>query len=400
MPVAAAPCTPPALPPGVPDPAGARSAAERLWSAVGYDLRGWDITVDGDGWARRVTATPQLDGMPAPFPLTVTFGEHGRVEDASGFFATFARAGDLPRVGTAAGFARLQRGDVQWGGGWPGGIRRMQAGAVGASGVATPASGVVVPAAAATGGGVNGAEAAGGAATRAPASGGAVDKGADGSGRASDQGTATVSATPAPPPASKTAPASAAPARGPAPSDAGSAPSTASVSTRPMPPDTIPVITVVITSVQPALSLVEAADHTAWLLPAYEFVAKDGGRYTVLALADDAITTPTVQPPASTPTNPVPPASPPTNPVSPSATSGTVAPPGSATPPITPSVPRPSVAPGPPVTKPGPLTSEPGPLPGPDQRPPDATPGTVPRSSVPPPAPSTSEAELTAPPTT
>lgn len=51
-------------------------------------------------------------------------------------------------------------------------------------------------------------------------------------------------------------------------------------------------ITVTLVSVEPALTMVWAADNTIWMLPAYSFASADGGIYTVMAVDDAYIQQP------------------------------------------------------------------------------------------------------------
>ena len=86
----------------------------------------------------------------------------------------------------------------------------------------------------------------------------------------------------------------------------------------PVPPDIAPVcatdmdvvcggpvstepVTVTLNSVKPDLTMVWAADQTIWLLPGYTFGSADGGMYTVIAVADEFIQQPVVEPATSEP---------------------------------------------------------------------------------------------------
>jgi hypothetical protein len=57
------------------------------------------------------------------------------------------------------------------------------------------------------------------------------------------------------------------------------------------PIDTDPIM-VTLNSVEPALTMVWAADDTIWMLPAYSFGSADGGTYTVMAVDDAYIQQP------------------------------------------------------------------------------------------------------------
>jgi hypothetical protein len=60
-------------------------------------------------------------------------------------------------------------------------------------------------------------------------------------------------------------------------------------------------VTVTLNSVKRDLTMVWADDGTIWLLPAYTFGSADGGIYTVIAVADEFIQQPVVQPATTEP---------------------------------------------------------------------------------------------------
>jgi hypothetical protein len=199
---------------------------------MGYGDANYEYDTYADEWGANVTAYLLLDGMRSPLSLSVGFGADGAVTWASGSLATPVPAGEYPLVGADGGITRLNDETGQWGGYWGGPMAAM------ARSVGVGSSEVV-------------ADAATSDLAVAPA---------DTVGAAPEAVSAIVPCEPE--------------------TDCG-------YELPPMEP-----ITVHLTDVKMALTMVWAADNTIWLLPAYEFSADDGGMYTVIAVDDSFIQLP------------------------------------------------------------------------------------------------------------
>ncbi len=107
------PAPPPPPPPvGVPSAAEAEKKALELLSKAGIDLRGAEAQVDQDDTsARTVSFVPQAGGREVVgLETSVTFGEHGRLEQASGFFGRFESVGEYPLIDLEAAVERHRAG--------------------------------------------------------------------------------------------------------------------------------------------------------------------------------------------------------------------------------------------------------------------------------------------------
>jgi hypothetical protein len=109
-------CTVPDPPTNVPTAAQGEELARGLLTAFGLDPALFELETWADEWGANVTAYLDLDGIRSPLAWSFTFGGDGVVQYANGMFATPERADTYPRVGTAAGFARLSDGSYSWGG--------------------------------------------------------------------------------------------------------------------------------------------------------------------------------------------------------------------------------------------------------------------------------------------
>ena len=271
-PVPDAVCPEPTPPAGVPSEADALAKARELFSSIGLDLNGYELSVTGDEWGRNVTVTQMLDGHRSPVAQSIGFGENGSLTWAGGVLAQPVRGADYPRVNVADAVQRLNDQSVSWG--------PMVRGAA----VDVPADGPVVGNA----GGAPIEPALGAPALGAPALAidppVCVDPGivvAQGESEAASGGVAGGAAT-----------SGAAGDTPTAPPDAPVDPAVDVVAdpgfgcgefTPPEP------ITIHLTGVTEGLTMVWATDTTIWLLPAYDFTDADGGQYQINAVADGFI---------------------------------------------------------------------------------------------------------------
>jgi hypothetical protein len=112
--IATAPCGITTAPPvGVPDQADAERQARAVLDSAGFDLHGWKVTTTADTYSATVLASPVLDGIDVEgLSMSVTFGAHGAVTYASGWFGAPQPADAYPLVGTKVAIAHLQKGDA------------------------------------------------------------------------------------------------------------------------------------------------------------------------------------------------------------------------------------------------------------------------------------------------
>jgi hypothetical protein len=97
---------------GVPTADEARAKAKAILDALGVDVAADALDVQGeDGQWRTVSATGSVGGVPVPMlTTTITFGEHGRVQNANGFLIQTDDLGAYPLVSLADAFDRYQHG--------------------------------------------------------------------------------------------------------------------------------------------------------------------------------------------------------------------------------------------------------------------------------------------------
>lgn len=107
------PAPPPPPPPvGVPTAAEAEKKALELASKAGIDLRGAETQVDRDDtYARTVSFVPQAGGREVVgLDTSFTFAEHGRLEQAGGFFGRFESVGEYPLIDLESAVERHRAG--------------------------------------------------------------------------------------------------------------------------------------------------------------------------------------------------------------------------------------------------------------------------------------------------
>lgn len=280
-------CPEPTPPTGVPSEADALAKARELFTSIGLDLAGYELSVTGDEWGRNVTVAQMLDGHRSPVAQSVGFGENGTLTWAGGILAQPVRGADYPRVSVADAVQRLNDQSLSWG--------PMVRGAA----IDVPAEGPVVGDA----GGIPIEPAPGvpepAIAIEPPL---CVDPGilvapgtevlVEGSEGAVVSGVATSSAgetgsiggtggdTPTAPPDAPVDPAIAVVP----PPDVVIDPGFGCGEFTPPEP-----ITVHLTGVTEGLTMVWATDNTIWLLPAYDFTDANGGQYQINAVADGYI---------------------------------------------------------------------------------------------------------------
>jgi hypothetical protein len=250
-PVAPVPdCAAPQPPAGVPTKDEALAKAKQLFATWGYDINSYQFDEPyADEWSASVNASLIVGGMKAPITLSVGFGANGAVTYASGSLAVPQQGADYPTVGAAKGLERLQTQQFRYMGvGGGGGVMKAATDQVAAPETAVPGTAVAAP-----GGPV------------APV---------------------CLPDTNPMPPVDATAP-------------AGATASTPDIvncgNVTPEP------VKVTLNSVKRDLTMVWAEDGTIWLLPAYTFGSADGGVYTVIAVADEFIQQPVVEPTTTEP---------------------------------------------------------------------------------------------------
>lgn len=248
-----APCADPVPPVGVPSSAEARTKAEAFFASLGYDLSKFELDVYADDWSANVTAYLMLDGMRSPMSLSVGYGAEGALTWASGYLAEPISQGQYPLISVQDGLVRLDDQNSWWGFGPM--LRSLDDTTVG--GATTNVVGAPEP---------------------APAT--PVE---------------VVPVDPAPADTTPGVPADTAPA---VPVD------TVVVDPiliDPVPVDTTPLEPMVVTinSVKADLTMVWADDGSIWLVPAYTYASTEFGNYTVIAIVDDLIDIPAMDPPVT-----------------------------------------------------------------------------------------------------
>ena len=248
-------CAAPQPPAGVPTKDEALAKAKQLFAAWGYDVNSYQFDDPyADEWNAGVNASLMVGGMKAPITLSVSFGANGAVTYASGSLAVPQQGADYPTVGAAKGLERLKTQQFQYlgVGGGGGGVMKAATDQVAVPETVAPAStGIAAP----------------GVAAIAPV---------------------CMPDTNVPmPPVDATAPTGAAETT-PAIVDCGN-------------PTPAEPVKVTLNSVKRDLTMVWADDGTIWLLPAYTFGSADGGVYTVIAVADEFIQQPVVEPATTEP---------------------------------------------------------------------------------------------------
>ena len=252
-------CPEPALPQRLPTDEQAIALAGELMAEIG-GWTGGSPQVARDDYGVTVMYPTQLGGVATPYSPTVRFSEDSAVESASGYFGTFASAGDYPRIGTDEGFALLQSGQsAPW----------------------LPAADL--PLAAGSGSGESGGGGSGTDMDEVTAESGEPAPAPEGSDPASepDPGTEPGSAEPAPatdepvPPSTTTEPVPVPTEPEPVPTS-GADPGAGAVVVR-------------ITAVAEGLWSLFGIDDTVWLVPSYVFTSDDGAQYPVLAIPSDLI---------------------------------------------------------------------------------------------------------------
>ena len=265
-------CDAPLPPANVPDEAAAIAKAKQLFADMGYDNSTYDYEVYADEWGANVTAYLLLNGMRSPISLSVGFGADSSVTWASGSLATPVPAGEYPLVGVEGGIVRLNDETGQWGGYWGGpmAMSRMEssgettevAAESASSEVAVPTTGTVLTE----------------SVTETTAGDSTEDAGTVGVTEPGQVGEPISIDSPVCDPAA----------------DCG-------VEMPELEP-----ITVTLTDVKMALTMVWAADNAIWLLPAYSFSADDGGEYMVIAVDDSFIQLPAPYPTDTLPVDSMP----------------------------------------------------------------------------------------------
>jgi hypothetical protein len=217
-------CPAPEPPGHVPDGAEAKRLAEALFAAVGTPGPVAELDAQADEWGAHVFGRIEVAGDATDLHVSASFGQDGILTSASGLLGTLEEVGGYPTVDTATALERLH--DLHL---WRGGN-------------------LLAPA-------------------------------------------------PMPMPMPDLAPLPDAEGTGielaPAPGDADDPDELEDLGpTRPLPapepgqPDDVEEVTVVLVSVERALSLGYAADGELWLIPSYRFVDAEGGHWQVFAVAD------------------------------------------------------------------------------------------------------------------
>ncbi|MEI7547404.1 MAG: hypothetical protein WCK21_05025, partial [Actinomycetota bacterium] len=249
VPVAPPECPAPTPPAGVPTNDAAQASAQKLFAQLGYAVSKYQFETYADEWGANVTAFLMIDGHRSPLTASVGFGAEGAITWASGSLATPEKAGEYPLVGTKSGIDRLRDGSWM---GYYGSPGIMTA-------VGTRANTITET---------------------------AVASGNSNSGN-SNSGSAAV------------------PPLGTVPVDQPvCVPAADCVPETYLPPEPI---TVHLNAAHLDLTMVWDVDGTVWLLPAYTFVAVDGGTFTVIAIDSQFIDLPAPgRSPEPTPAAPTP----------------------------------------------------------------------------------------------
>ena len=241
-------CAEPTPPAGILSSAQAEAKARKLLGDTGEDLSGLTVTANADEWSANVDVVAPLDSFDSPVRWSLSFGENGALQYASGMFARPEKVGPYPLVDLGTAFARL---------------KEQSAYPMGSAGFGGAEGGVA---------------------------------------RSVDSATATetvasVETAPVPTPAPVPAPVPGVPATI-EPGD----PTTA-VTVVPGPGEDLPSaepITVELVGVEADLWWAWDSDGSVWLLPAYRFNSADGGNYVVPAVTDEFLIE-TGERPASSP---------------------------------------------------------------------------------------------------
>ena len=252
-------CSEPVPPANVPTADAAKAKAIEILTGLGADAGQYQFDTNADEWGAYVTAWLTVEGHRTPMSASVGFGAEGAVTWASGFLGTPKRGGDYPRIGAAAGLAKLQEQATGW--------MTTDVG---------PGVKDAIP-----------------AATAAPAPDQTGSETTDGAGVAGEPGPiACATDGPLLNGADGVASSSAAAEPGaPAGTDPGATDPATDVVPPGCAPGTFEPMNVVLTGVKEDLTTVWATDGTVWLLPAYTFTSDDGGTYTILAVDDSYVQT-------------------------------------------------------------------------------------------------------------
>jgi hypothetical protein len=98
----------PVPPVGIPDEAGARTAAEAFFGDVGLGAAPIITEASADEWGAWVSASLPVDGQPTDVFLSVAFGPEAAVTSASGTLARLVEVDRYPTVDAETAVARLQ----------------------------------------------------------------------------------------------------------------------------------------------------------------------------------------------------------------------------------------------------------------------------------------------------
>lgn len=246
-------CPAPQPPAGVPTKEEALAKATQLFAAWGYDVNSYQFDEPyADQWNASVNASLVVGGMKAPITLSVGFGANGEVTYAAGSLAVPQQGADYPTVGAVKGLERLKTQQFNYMGvGGGGGVMKAAT-----DQAAVPQTTVLA-----------------GTAVAAP-------------------GVVAIAPVCLPDTNVPMPPVD-------VPASAGGTATTSDIVTcgnvNPEP------VKVTLNSVKRDLTLVWADDGTIWLLPAYTFGSADGGVYTVIAIADEFIQQPVVDPATTEP---------------------------------------------------------------------------------------------------
>jgi hypothetical protein len=104
------PCQPPT---GIPTADEAQAKAVELLGALGLDPAAYQLNANSEEWGAWVDAQLVVDGIAAPVNTSFGFGVDGVLTYASGQLFVPQPAGEHDRIGTTAGFARLQQDQMR-----------------------------------------------------------------------------------------------------------------------------------------------------------------------------------------------------------------------------------------------------------------------------------------------
>jgi hypothetical protein len=231
-------CEEPEPPEGVPTKDEAETKARELFASLGYDLDGWTITSWGDEWGAGVSAQRRLDGVVAPLWVGASYGPQGVLTGVNGWLLEPEAVAGYPLVDTAAALERLRSQQPQW------------FGAYGSDEV--------------------------------------LSARADGAAKPASDDTESAVAVPALEPGT-VEPAQAESGSGVAVPEPGIVEPAPDVAVEPVPVE--PTV-ITLTGVERSLMQVWSPDGTVWFLPAYAFLDGNGGRWEVLAVAEEFLVAP------------------------------------------------------------------------------------------------------------